>query len=272
MAALVVATTLAAALAIPTVRHLREAPLPAPPETRVEIVTPATDQPASFALSPDGRQIVFVASGDGPSRLWLRSLATTTAQPLAGTEGARYPFWAPDGRSIGFFAAGVLKRLDLGGGAPQTLAPATNGSGGTWNPDGVIVFAPTAATTPLMRVSATGGSPTAVTTLGPQQAAHVAPQFLPDGRRFLFTVRGAPETTGIYVGGLDGSAPTRLTSAGSMGVSLPSGWLLSVRAGTLAAQRLDVAQAALTDEPVILADGVERRLGGGDRAGGVSEE
>ena len=73
------------------------------PETRIEIVTPATDQPASFALSPDGRQIVFVASGDGASRLWLRSLATTTAQPLAGTEGARYPFWSPDSRSIGFF-------------------------------------------------------------------------------------------------------------------------------------------------------------------------
>ena len=77
-----------AALAIPAVRYLRETPPPAPPETRVEIVTPATDQPTSFALSPDGRQIVFVASGDGASRLWLRSLATTTAQPLAGTEGA----------------------------------------------------------------------------------------------------------------------------------------------------------------------------------------
>ena len=78
----------AGALAVPAVRHLRETPPPAPPETRVDIVTPATDQPASFALSPDGRQIVFVASGDGASRLWLRSLATTTAQPLAGTEGA----------------------------------------------------------------------------------------------------------------------------------------------------------------------------------------
>ena len=96
---------------------------PPPPETRVEIVTPATDDPGSFALSPDGRQIVFVASGDGASRLWLRSLATTTAQPLAGTEDASDPFWAPDSRAIGFFAGGALKRLDLGRGAPQTLAP-----------------------------------------------------------------------------------------------------------------------------------------------------
>ncbi len=119
----------AAALAIPAVRHLRETPPPAPPETRVDIVTPATDRSrSSFALSPDGRQIVFVASGDGASRLWLRSLATTTAQPLAGTEGATFPFWSPDSRSVGFFAEGALKRLDLGGGAPQTLAPADNGS------------------------------------------------------------------------------------------------------------------------------------------------
>ena len=86
MAAFAVAAVLAAALAIPTVRHLRETP---PPETRTEIVTPATDLPASFALSPDGRQIVFVASGDATSRLWLRSLATTTAQPLAGHRGGR---------------------------------------------------------------------------------------------------------------------------------------------------------------------------------------
>ena len=139
VAACAVAAVLAAALAIPTLQHLRESP---PPETRVEIVTPSSDSPVSFALSPDGRQIVFVASGDGASRLWVRSLAKTTAQPLAGTEGAAAPFWSPDGRSIGFFAAGALKRLDLGGSAPQTLATVFFSGGGTWSPDGVIVFAP----------------------------------------------------------------------------------------------------------------------------------
>src|SRR4029077_19261074 len=100
MMALAVAAVVIIALAIPAARYLRET---APPETRVDIVTPATDRPTDFALSPDGRQIVFVASGDGPSRLWLRSLATTTAQPLAGTEGATAPFWSPDSRFIGFF-------------------------------------------------------------------------------------------------------------------------------------------------------------------------
>jgi serine/threonine protein kinase len=90
--------------------------VPVPPETRVDIVTPATDRPLDFVLSPDGRQIVFVASGDGASRLWLRSLATTSAVPLAGTDGATGPFWSPDGRSLGFFAGNALMRLDLGGG------------------------------------------------------------------------------------------------------------------------------------------------------------
>ena len=276
LAALGIAAVVVVALAIPALRHLRETP---PPETRVEIVTPATDDPVSFALSPDGRQIAFVASGDGASRLWLRSLATTTAQPLMGTEGARWPFWAPDSRSLGFFAGGVLKRLDVGGGgaggAPQTLAPAINGTGGTWNTDGVVVFAPS-VTEPLRRVFATGGAATAVTALGPQQQAHVAPHFLPDSRRFLFYVRGVPDTAGIYLGALDGNAPTRLTAADSTGVYLPEGqtslalratsglagalrgggWLLWVRAGTLVAQRLDVAQAVLVGEPVTLADSV----------------
>ena len=157
----------------PAMRHLRETPPPALPETRLDLVTPGTDQPRAFALSPDGRQIVYVAPGDGGSLLWLRSLATTTAQPLPGTEGAVYPFWKPDSRSVGFFANGKLKRVDLDG-APQTLAQVSVGQGGTWNADGVIVFAP-GQSNDLMRVSEHGGEVSAVTTRGPQQAGHVAP-------------------------------------------------------------------------------------------------
>jgi Tol biopolymer transport system component len=258
---------MAIALAIPAVRYLRETLPLAPPETRLEIVTPATDQRTSFALSPDGRQIIFVASGDGESRLWLRSLATTTAQPLAGTEGATYPFWSPDGRSVGFFAGGELQRLDLGGGAPHALAPATNGSGGTWSADGVILFAPS-RTARLMRVAATGGASVAVTTLAPKQQGHHSPFFLPDGRRFLFYALGAPDVDGVYLGALDGGVPVRLTpSDGVGGLYLPAvldsaealrrgGWLLWARAGTLAAQRLDLNRRTLTGEPVTLADGV----------------
>ena len=266
MAALAVAAAVIAAMAVPTMRYLRETPPSSLPETRLEITTPATDEPASFALSPDGRQIVFVASGDGASRLWLRSLSTTTAQPLAGTEGAVFPFWSPDSRAIGFFAGNTLRRLDLGGGAPRTLAPALSARGGTWNVDDVIVFAPNTAS-PLMRVSASGGAAVAVTTIGPQQQSHRFPHVLPDGRRFLFYVSGGSDTAGIYLAALDGSAPVRLTAAdnagvylssgsGSAGASREGGWLLWVRAGTLVAQRLDVEQAELTGEPVTLADGV----------------
>ena len=171
---------LAIAFAIPAVRHLREAPPPAPPEMRVEITTPATDAPLQFALSPDGRSLVFVASGDGPSRLWLRPLNQTEALPLAGTEGATYPFWSPDSRSIGFFAVGKLLRLDVAGGAPQALAT-TNGTGlgGSWNPDGTILFA--RQVTGLWRVAAAGGEPAAVTRLDPpSQTRHRNPKFLPD--------------------------------------------------------------------------------------------
>jgi hypothetical protein len=195
-------------------------PVPTPPETRTDIVTPATDDPASFALSPDGRQIVFAASGDGTLRLWLRSLAATTAQPLVGTEGGRNPFWAPDSRSIGFFTDSALKRLDLGAGGPQTVAPASSGTGGTWTADGHIVFAPSPSS-PLMRVPAAGGSAAPVTTFGPQQIGHRWPYALPDGQRFLFYAGGTPDTAGIYLGALDGSTPTRLTPAESAGVYHP---------------------------------------------------
>lgn len=248
------------ALGIPATRHAFELPAPLPPETRVEIVAPDSDRPQlpsyfrSFALSPDGRQIVFVVSGDEGSQLWLRSLETTTAQPLAGTEGASVPFWSPDSRSIAFFADRTLKRLDLGGGS-QVLAPVVVGQGGTWNSDGVIVFAPS-QTTALMRVSASGGDVTAVTMLGPSQRYHIAPHFLPDGRQFVFSAAQA-DGSAIYLGALDGTS-TRLLPVSGQALHLASGWLLWIQPDTrtLVAQRLDAAKAALTGEVVTVANGV----------------
>lgn len=227
------------------------------PETRVDIVTPASALPADFALSPDGHQIVFVASDDsGTSQLWLRPLATTTAQPLARTEGALAPFWSPDSRSVGFFIGSDLKRLDIGGGAPQTLARTGGPVGVTWGTDNMLLFAPNPLS-PLVHMPAAGGELTAMTTLAPQQEDHQNPYLLPDGRRFLFTARGTPDTEGIYLGHLDGSTvPVRLTPGNSAGVFHPDGWLLWNRAGTLTAQRLDLAQGVLTGEPIALADGV----------------
>src|SRR5262245_3712241 len=107
---------------------------------RVDIATPATPDPCSFAMSPDGRRLVFVSSGGGSAQLWLRPLDSATAQPLPGTEGASYPFWSPDSRAIGFFAGGKLKRTDISGGLPQILANATTPRGGAWSRDGAIVF------------------------------------------------------------------------------------------------------------------------------------
>jgi Tol biopolymer transport system component len=245
----------AGALAATALQHLRATP---PPEMRTDINTPATSQPAPFALSPDGRQIVFVVSGeDGQQRLWLRSLSATSAQPLAGTEGASLPFWSPDSRSVGFFANGELQRLDLGGGAPRRLAAASNGYGGAWNADGVIVFAPSFFA-PLSRIPATGGSAVAATRLAATQVSQGVPVFLPDGRHFLFTALGSsPETGGIYLAALGTTDVQRLVSAFSSVAYLPPGWLLWIQQnGSLVAQRLDLKRQRLTGEPVTIADGV----------------
>jgi serine/threonine protein kinase len=242
-----------AALAVPATLYLRRV-VPEPFPTRFEIPTPPTSDPVSFALSADGRQLAFVATSEGASRLWVRPLDQVTAQPLAGTEGASYPFWAPDGRAIGFFADGKLKRIDLGSGGPQVLADASSGRGGTWNRDGVLVFAPTPGGV-MMRVMATGGTPVAVTRLAPGQAGHRWPQFLPDGRHFLFFAGRQPDQ-GVYVGTLDGGEPTRVLAADTAAVYAPPGALLWVHQGVLVAQRFDPAREVVNGEPIPVAQAV----------------
>jgi eukaryotic-like serine/threonine-protein kinase len=257
IATLAVAVALVAAMASPTLRHLREAPPTVPPEMRLEITTPVSDAPLQFALSPDGRSLVFVASGDGPSRLWLRPLDRAEAEPLPGTEGATYPFWSPDSRSIGFVAGNALRRLEVGGGAPQLLTTVRNSTAqGSWSTDGTILFAHSGAA-PVRRIAATGGEAVEVTRLDPpHHSGHRAPQFLPDGRHFLFYALGTPETSGLYLGSLDGGTPVRLTAADSGGGFLPPDHVVFVRQGTLVARRLDLSKGALTGDPVTLADRV----------------
>jgi eukaryotic-like serine/threonine-protein kinase len=233
--------------------HYREAPRVIGLETRTEIVTPSSTDLISIAFSPDGRQIVFVASVDGAARLWLRRLDATASQPLPGTEGANYPFWSPDGRSVGFIADGKLKRIDVGGGSPRTVID-TASRGGTWNADGTILFARSAAG-PLSRVSASGGEPVEVTKLG-KQTSHRFPQFLPGGRQFLFYATGTLETAGIYLGSLDSPETKRLAAADTAGVYSSNGWLLYVRAGMLLAQRLDLGRGELVGDPVTVANSV----------------
>src|SRR5262249_24978890 len=162
--------------------------------------------------------------GDGSQRLWLRVLDAGVARPLDGTDGAEYPFWSPDGHSIGFFASGKMKRVDIGGGPPQTIADAAAGRGGAWDRDGVILFSPTNAS-PLSRVSAAGGQPAIqVTKLDlPRQGSHRFPQFLPDSKHFIFFSQGSTGAQGIYIGSLDNPETKQLTQADSAGGYLEPG-------------------------------------------------
>jgi Tol biopolymer transport system component len=226
---------------------------------RLDVTTPQTSDATSFALSPDGRQVVFVAAGDGGSQLWLRRLDQTTAQPLPSTEGATFPFWAPDSRAIGFFADTKLKRLDLPGGKAQDLADAANGFGGAWSRDGVILFAANAISG-LLRVPATGGSPTSVTYPAPGELGHRSPEFLPDGHRFIFWVGPSrPEVQGLYMGSLDAPGTHRLVAADAAGAYVRSGYLLWVRQGVLVATTFDAARGALSGDavPIVPAVGLD---------------
>ena len=244
---------IAAALAVPATLYLRRG-VPEPLLTRFEIPMPPTSDPVSFALSHDGRQLAFVATSDGASRLWVRPLDQVTARPLAGTEGARYPFWKPDGRAIGFFADGKLKLIDLGSSVLHVAADAPNGRGGTWNSDDVIVFAPNAPNNfgVLLRVMAAGGTPVPVTQLpAGQGGSHRFPQFLPDGRHFLFLGgTGQADTHNVYVGTLEGGESKRVREARSVAVFAPPDSLLWVEDGVLVAQRFDPARAVVSGEPI----------------------
>ena len=209
-----------------------------------------------FALSPDGQHLVFATTGDGPRRLWLRPFDAAAARPLLGTEGAGVPFWSADGQEIAFFTPDKLKRVSRSGGDATTICEARWGGGGTWNRDGVIVFAPS-IDSGLYRVSAAGGTPTPLTTLdaGRGESAHMSPVFLPDGRHFVFTVL-ARVGGGVQVGSLD-SAERKpvLPEFSTVAFSAPDR-LFFVRSRNLMVQAFDLARLQVTGDPVLVVEGV----------------
>ena len=217
------------------------------------------DHTGPVVISPDGTRLVFAALGpDGKQMLWLRLLEAASSQVLPGTVDAEYPFWSPDSRFIGFFAEGKLKTVGVSGGPAQVLCDAPDGRGGTWNREGTIVFPPNFIG-PLYRVPTAGGTPVQMTELDPsqQENSHRYPQFLPDGRHFLFLGRSRQAAvTGTYVGSLDSKEKKLLLRNPTNVVYAAPGYLLFVRDNTLMAQAFDYKHLSLTGDVAPIAQGV----------------
>ncbi len=219
---------------------------------------------AALSLSPDGRTLALVAYSRQASKnmIWIQQIGGRSTTPLAGTEGAAYPFWSPDGRALGFFAGGKLKTIDVTSGrAPQTLADAAFGRGGTWNKDGVILFTPN-VWDGLYRVSASGGTPVQVSKPDPaqMQVSHRWPVFLPDGRHYLYLAcnfSGYLDKNFIVLGSLDSNETHQVVNASSNAIYAEPGYLLFWRDNALVAQRFDLRTASLSGEPHILNDAVQ---------------
>jgi eukaryotic-like serine/threonine-protein kinase len=211
-----------------------------------------------FALSPDGRSIVFIASAAGAKpALWLRSLQAGTARVMPGTDGAEYPFWSPDGRWVGFFADGRLKKIPAGGGPALAITDAPDPRGGSWGPDETILFG--TGTQGIYRASASSGTVARVTELdvSKREGSHRTPEFLPDGKHFLFTIRsGQTEQTGVYAGSLDGQTRKLVIRGNTNARYSSSGHLLFMDGDTLMGQAFDAEHLELKGQPFIVEDHV----------------
>jgi len=247
---------LAASLAIVFARTVLNQPKPA--VARFLISLPENVFVYQVSLSPDGRLFAFVGvSKDGVRQIWLRPIDNLAAQPIAGTDGAGILFWSPDSRYLAYFDSVGLKKVAISGGSPQTLCNLGGISSGSWDADGVIIFA-TDAAGPLLKVSADGGEPSPFTKLDPSlgETRHAAPSFLPDGRHFLYlSIRN---TVGAQlwtcIGSLDSDQTKCLGNSDSMVRYAPPGFLLYKRGNTLLAQPFDLRRLATTGDAVPIAD------------------
>ncbi len=253
-----IAMVVAVGLALAGGSFLRRSPSEAsiravidPPEKAVLNLT--GDAAGPPVLSPDGTSIAFAATGaDGKTLLWVRPMNSLEARALPGTEGVIFPFWSPDGRSLGFFADNKLKTIDLNGDTVQVVCDSLVGRGGAWWRDGVIIFSAN-PTSPLLRVSINGGTAAPLTTIDPAlHTSHRWPVFLPDGKHFLYLAMhhdsSKSANNAVYYASLDGRENRLLFHAQSNAI-YASGYLLFARGDLLMAQPFDPAKGTLSGEP-----------------------
>ena len=254
---------------------LRTRPTAPEAPTRASISLPADVSMAllrgsSVVLSPDGRQLAFVGRAKGKVQLYLRSLDRFESRPLEGTDEAANPFFSPDGRWLGFFADGKLKKVSLDGGAPVTIADARTPRGEVWGPDNTIFLTPINAAG-ISRVSAQGGKLDEVTSLRPGQLSHRWPRLLPDGSALLFTIWNDVgwEPSRIAAQRLNGGEPKIVVESGGgygryiRDGSERHGYLVYARSEGLLAAPFDEASLALTGQAVPVVDSVITNLSGG---------
>jgi len=236
----------------------RRAPSPAP-VVRFSVANPegvtAIGPPTA---SPDGRYLAFDAADTGGKRqIWLRPMDSLEARPLAGTEGVVRPFWSPDSRFVAFVSGGKLRKVAVTGGPAQTICDAPGGADGSWSPNGVILFDGT-DNDPIHRVDAGGGVAKVAVAVDPAKGVSSVgwPEFLPDGRHFLYMTGALSDDRTLMVGALDSTESKVLFKTMSRVVYAPPGYLLYVREQTLVAQPFDAAKQELAGEPVPLGEGL----------------
>jgi Tol biopolymer transport system component len=240
-------------------------------EVRLCILPPDHTAVESSAISPDGHWVAFTAASNRRPALWVRALDSTVATPISGTEDASAPFWSPDSQSIAFFSHTKVNRVEVTGGPVQVITPTQSGVAGSWSRQGIILFAMRHdGGNVLYQVPATGGTPKQVTSLDESRGeySHGYPQFLPDGRHFLYLASSRrPRETAIRAGSLDGGNSKLLTRSEASGAYAPptqgrSGMLLYIAGGKVIAQQFDPPRLEMRGPPLEILSGIRYSAGG----------